>query len=302
MFVPDFQRPLQLRRSPILGPLPTLSPRRVIPVRNLFLQVVDQFMPVRYSQQVLAQLVDAAAYLVPRGLDRRENHPTLGLELRAQCVIGDVHGTLCNAVLGVRAPILIPRLGRREHDLGCSHGIEIRFGDQLVLASGCLNVLDRPPQPAVHDVGVEAFTLGPSTDRFPDLFPQLPFLRRSTPGVPEELHQLAGGTHSNCSEGFAQCADCDGCQRVHQIGPPHHRHELHPPSSTPVEPVPVSRPTRRPRQKDCPTGGAAGHVCRGHCFGCPLWHIVGQIPGADPSRQVVDHGRQTRAEGVFCRL
>ena len=86
-------------------------------------------MPVRYSQQVLAQLVDAAAYLVSRRLDRRENHTALGLELRAQCVIGDVHGTLCDAVLGVRSPIPIPRLGQREHSLGCSRGIEIRFGD-----------------------------------------------------------------------------------------------------------------------------------------------------------------------------
>ena len=259
-------------------------------------------MPVRYSQQVLAQLVDAVAYLVPRGLDRRENHPTLGLELRAQCVIGDVHGAFRDAVLGVRSPKIIFLLGLRKHGLGCLRGIEVRVGDQLMLASSCLNILDRPSQSAVHDVWVEAFALGPRGDRFPDLFPQLPFLRRSAPGVPEELHQLAGGTHPNCSERFAQGADRDGCQRVHQLGPPHHRHELHPPSSTPVEPVPVSRLTQRPRQKDCPTGGVAGHVCRGHCLGCSLWHIVGQFPGADPSRQVVDHGRQTRAEGVFCRL
>ena len=39
-----------------------------------------------------------------------------------------------------------------------------------------------------------------------------------------------------------------------------------------------------------------------YCFGCSLWRIVGQIPGAEPSGQVVDHDRQTRAEGVFCRL
>ena len=259
-------------------------------------------MPVRYSQQFLAQLVDAAAYLVPRRLDRRKNHTALGLELRAQCTIGDVHGTLRDAVLGFRSPILIPRLGRREHDLGCSRGIEIRVGDQFVLASGCLNVLDRPGQSAVHDVGVETFALGPCGDRFPDLFPQLLFLRRLAPGVPEELHQLAGGAHPNRSERFAQGADRDGCQRVHELGPLHHRHELHPSSSTPVEPVPVSRPTRMPRQKDCPVDRAAGHVCRGHCLGCPLWHIVGQFPGAEPSGQVVDHDRQTRAEGVLRRL
>ena len=259
-------------------------------------------MPVRYSQQVLAQLVDAAAYLVPRRLDRRENHTALGLELRAQCVIGGAHGTLRNAVLGVCSPIPVPRLGFCEHGLGCSRGIEIRFGDQLVLAAGCLNVLDRPGQSTVHDVGVEAFALGPRGDRCSDLFLQFLFLRRSAPGVPDELHQLAGGAHPNRSERFAQDADRDGCQRVHQLGPLRHRHELRPPSSTPVEPVPVSRPTRRPRQKDCPTGGAAGHVCRGHCFGCPFCRIVGQLPEADPSRQVVDHGRQTRAGGVFCRL
>ena len=86
-------------------------------------------MSVRYSQQVLAQLVDAAAYLVTRCLDRREDHTALGLELRAQRVIGDVHGAFRDAVLGVRSPILIPRLGRREYGLGCSRGIEIRFGD-----------------------------------------------------------------------------------------------------------------------------------------------------------------------------
>ena len=259
-------------------------------------------MPVCYSQQVLAQLVDAAAYLVTRCLDRRENHTALGLELRAQRVIGDVHGTLRDAVLGVRSPMLIPRLGLREYGLGCSPGIEIRFGNQLVLAAGCLNVLDRPGQSAVHDIWVEAFALGPSADRFPDLLPQLPFLRRSTPGVPEEFHQLAGGTHPNRSERSAQGADRDGCQRVHQLGPPHHRHELHPPSSTPVEPVPVSRPTRRPRQRSCPTDGVAGHVWRGHCFGCSLWHIVGQLPGTDPFGWFVDHDRQPRAEDVLCRL
>ena len=259
-------------------------------------------MPVRYSQQVLAQLVDAAAYLVSRRPDRRENHPTLGLELRAQRFIGGAHGTLRNAVLGVRSPILIPRLGRRERDLGCSHGIEIRVGDQLMLASGCLNILDRPGQSAVHDVGVEVLALGPCGDRFPDLLPQLLFLRRSAPGVPEELHQLAGGTHPNRSERFAQGTDRDGCQRVHQLGPPRHRHELHPPSSTPVEPVPVSRLNRRPRQRSFPAGDTAGHPCPGHCFGCLLCRISGQLPGTDPSRQVVDHDRQTRTGGVFCRL
>ena len=189
-------------------------------------------MPVCYSQQVLAQLVDAAAYLVPRRLDRRQDHAALGLELRAQRVIGDVHGAFRDAVLGVRSPMLIPRLGLREYGLGCSRGIKIRFGDQLVLAAGCLNVLDRPPKPAVHDVGVEVLALGPCGDRFPDLFLQFPFLRRSAPGVPEELHQLAGGAHPNRSERFAQGTDRDGCQRVHQLGPLHHRHELRPPSST----------------------------------------------------------------------
>ena len=237
-------------------------------------------MSVCYSQQVLAQLVDAAAYLVTRCLDRREDHAALGLELRTQCVVGDVYGAFRDAVLRVRSPILIPRLGWREHGLGCSRGIEVRFGDQLVLASGCLNVLDCPGQSAVHDVLVEALALGPRGDRFPDLLPQLLFFRRSAPGFLEELHQLAGGAHPNRSERSAQGTDCDGCQRVHQLGPPRHRHELRPPSSTPVEPVPVSRPTRRPRQRDCPTGGAAGHACRG----CSLWHIVGQLPGADPSR------------------
>ena len=259
-------------------------------------------MSVRYSQQVLAQLVDAAAYLAPRRLDRRQDHTALGLELRAQCVIGDVHGAFRDAVLGVRSPIPVPRLGFCEHDLGCSRGIEVRVGDQLVLASGCLNVLDRPGQSAVHDVLVEALALGPRGDCFPDLFLQLLFLRRSAPGVPEELHQLAGGTRPDRSEWFAQGADRDGCQRVHQLGPPHHRHELRPPLSTPVEPVPVSRPTWRPRQRDCPADGAAGHVCRGHCFGRPLCHIFGQFPGADPSGQVVDHDRQVKAGGVFCRL
>ena len=199
-------------------------------------------MPVRYSQQVLAQLVDAAAYLVPRRLDRRQDHTALGLELRAQCAIGDVHGAFRDAVLGVRSPVSILRLGLCEHGLGCLRGIEVRFGDQFVLAAGCLNVLDRPGQSAVHDVWVETFALGPSTDRFPDLLPQLLFLRRSTPGFLEELHQLAGGTHSNRSERFAQGTDRDGCQRVHQLGPPHHRHELRPPSSTPVEPVPSIPP------------------------------------------------------------
>ena len=226
-------------------------------------------MPVRYSPQFFAQLVDAAAYLVPRRLDRRENHPTLGLEFRAQCVIGGVHGAFRDAVLGVRSPILIPRLGRRKHGLGCSRGIEIRFGYQFVLAAGCLNVLDRPGQSAVHDVGVEVLALGPRDDRFPDLFLQLPFLKRSTPGFLEELHQLAGGAHPNRSERFAQGTDRDGCQRVHQLGPLRHRHELRPLSSTPVEPVPVSRPTQMQRQRDCPTGGAAGHVCRGRYLGCP---------------------------------
>ena len=226
-------------------------------------------MPVRYSQQFLAQLVDAAAYLAPRRLDRCKDHTALGLELRAQRVIGDVHGAFRDVVLGVRSPILIPRLGRCEHGLGCSRGIEIRFGDQLVLAAGCLNVLDRPGQSAVHDVGVEAFTLGPCGDRFPDLFPQLPFLRRSTPGFPEEFHQLAGGAHPNRSERSAQGTDRDGCQRVHQLGPLHHRHELRPPSSTPVEPVPVSRPTRRPRQRSFPADGAADHLCPFLYLGCP---------------------------------
>ena len=183
-------------------------------------------MPVRYSQQVLAQLVDAAAYLVPRRPDRRQDHTALGLELRTQRVIGDVHGAFRDAVLGVRSPILIPRLGRREHDIGCSRGIEIRVGDQLVLASSCLNVLDRPGQSAFHDVLVEAFAIGPRGDRFPDLFLQFLFLRRSAPGLLEELHQLAGGAHPNRSERSAQGTDRDGCQRIHQIGPPHHRHEL----------------------------------------------------------------------------
>ena len=240
-------------------------------------------MPVCYSQQFLAQLVDAAAYLVPRRLDRRQDHAALGLELRAQCVVGDVHGAFRDAVLGVRSPMLIPRLGRREHGLGCSRGIEVRFGDQLVLASGCLNVLDRPPKSAVHDVGVEVLALGPCGDRFPDLFPQLLFLRRSAPGFLEELHQLAGGAHPNRSQRSAQGADRDGCQRVHQLGPPHHRHELRPPSSTPVEPVPVSRPTRIPRQRSFPTGDTAGHPCPGYCFGCLLCRISGQLPGTDPS-------------------
>ena len=240
-------------------------------------------MSVRYSQQVLAQLVDAAAYLVTRCLDRREDHTALGLELRAQRVIGDVHGAFRDAVLGVRSPILIPRLGRREHDLGRLRGIEIRVGDQFVLASGCLNVLDRPGQSAVHDVWVEAFAIGPRCDRFPDLFLQLLFLRRSAPGIPEELHQLAGGAHPNRSQRSAQGADHDGCQRVHQLGPPHHRHELRPPSSTPVEPVPVSRPTRIPRQRSFPTGDTAGHPCPGYCFGCLLCRISGQLPGTDPS-------------------
>ena len=278
-----------------------MSPRRVIPLPNLFLQVVDQLVPVRYSQQFLAQLVDAAAYLAPRRLDRREDHAALGLELRTQCVIGDVHGAFRDAVLGVRSPILIPRLGRREYGLGCSRGIEIRFGDQLVLASSCLNVLDRPGQSAVHDILAEVFALGPCGDRFPDLFLQLPFLRRSAPDFLEELHQLAGGAHPNRSERSAQGTDRDGCQRVHQIGSLRHRHELRPPSSTPVEPVPVSRPTRMPRHRDCPTGGAAGHLCRGHCLGCSLCRIVGQFPGADPSGRAVDLDRQTRTGGMFCR-
>ena len=259
-------------------------------------------MPVRYSQQVLAQLVDAVAYLVPRGLDRRENHPTLGLELRAQCVIGDVHGAFRDAVLGVRSPKIIFLLGLRKHGLGCLRGIEVRVGDQLVLASSCLNVLDRPGQSAVHDVWVETFAIGPRDDRFPDLFLQLLFLRLSAPGFLEELHQLASGAHPNRSEGFAQCADRDGCQRFHQLGPPHHRHELRPPPSTRVEPVPVSRPTRIPRQRSFPTGDTAGHPCPGYCFGCLLCRISGQLPGTDPSRQVVDHDRQTRTGGVFCRL
>ena len=212
-------------------------------------------MSVRYSPQFFAQLVDAAAYLVPRRLDRREDHPALGLELRAQCAIGGVHGAFRDAVLGVRSPKTIFLLGLREHGLGCLRGIEVRVGDQLVLASDCLNVLDCPGQSAFHDVWVETFALGPCGDRFPDLFLQLLFLRRSTPGFLEELHQLTGGAHSNRSERSAQGADRDGCQRVHQLGPPRHRHELRPPSSTPVEPVPVSRPTRRPRQRDCPTVG-----------------------------------------------
>ena len=259
-------------------------------------------MPVRYSQQFLAQLVDAAAYLVPRRLNRREDHTATGLELWAHRFVGGVHGTLRNAVLGVRSPILIPRLGRCEHDLGCSRGIEVRLGDQLVLASGCLNVLDRPSQSAFHDVGVEAFAIGPCGDRFPDLFLQLLFLRRLAPGFLEELHQLAGGAHPNRSERSAQGTDRDGCQRVHQIGLLHPRHELRPPSSTPVEPLPVSRLTRWPRQRSFPTGDTAGHPCLGYCFGCLLCHISGQLPGADPSGQVVDHGRQTRTGGVFCRL
>ena len=259
-------------------------------------------MPVRYSQQVLAQLVDAAAYLVTRCLDRRQDHAATGLELRAQCTIGDVHGAFRDTVLGVRSPILIPRLDRREHGLGCSLGIEICVSDQLVLASSRLNILDRPPKSAVHDVWVEAFALGPCGDRFPDLFPQFPFLRRSAPGFLEELHQLAGGAHPNRSERSAQGADRDGCQRVQQLGPLRHRHELRPPPSTRVEPVPVSRPTRIPRQRSFPTGDTAGHPCPGYCFGCLLCRISGQLPGTDPSRQVVDHDRQTRTGGVFCRL
>ena len=171
-----------------------------------------------------------------------------------------------------------------------------------MLASSCLNVLDRPGQSAFHDVGVEAFAIGPCGDRFPDLLPQLLFFRRSAPGFLEELHQLAGGAHPNRSEWSAQGTDRDGCQRVHQLGPPHHRHELHPPSSTPVEPVPVSRPTRIPRQRSFPTGDTAGHPCPGYCFGCLLCRISGQLPGTDPSRQVVDHDRQTRTGDVFCRL